>query len=219
MDNISVVEIDHCSLEDCIRTDGDEIASGPFHYKHPYGPWVVDNLDNIESAENITIYNQWYIPLRYLPDVYSVNGIDNPIFWDGKSSGGTPFSQGQYIWEMDLTNECGTTTYHKSFFIDHSVTKPIPSFSAYNEISTPRPCCEDLPDIYIDYNLSGAGLEFIATNSITLEDMTIMSDVEDLIFQAENSITFLPGFKSQLGAEFEASIKPCFNDTFEDPPQ
>jgi hypothetical protein len=213
-DDISIIEVDYCSFESCVRTTGNQIASNPFSYHSPYGPIAVDFLENIETASNIAIYDI-YGKIRDIQDVHSVNGIYNPIFWDGKNSGGTQVAPGSYIWKMDLTNNCGTFSYQELFTKVYTISDPIPIFPNYSNVRTPFPCCSDEEDITIDYDVTGSGkIEFIAVNNITLQNMSIESSVDDLYLQAGNKIVFKPGVSIESGAKVMAKIHPCFNDEF-----
>lgn len=211
-DKVSITETNSCAT--CVRTDGPMIASSPFRYHSGDAPFAVHFLDNMEFATNIVIkHGTWGYTIKNLPDVYSVNGITNPIFWDGTLNNGNQAIPGMYYWEMDLTNECGTFDYSWVFNKQSAVTEPIPVLPDYHPIITPLPCCTDLPDILIDYDLYGSGLiEFIAVDDITLQNMTVESSVDILILQAGNSITFLPGTTIEQGAVVQALIQPCSED-------
>lgn len=212
IDKIYITETNSCAT--CFRTDGPMIASGPFRYGSGDAPFAVHFLDNMEYATNIVIKDAILgHAIKNLPDVHSVNGIINPIFWDGTRWDGIQAVPGMYKWEMDLINECGTFSYEWVFNKQDAVSEPIPVFSDYHPIHTPAPCCTDLPDILIDYDLYGSGLiEFVAVNNITLQNMTVESTVDNLVLQAGNSITFMPGTTIEEGAVVQALIKPCSED-------
>lgn len=210
IDQVSIEEIDYCTFSACSRTDGPEVASWPYRYRSPMGPVAVDNLNNIEKAENIVIRNVLSQPIRYLSNVESINGLDYPIFWDGKDNNGNKVLPAPYIWQMDLINECGTQSYSKQFTLIEEVNEVPPTFPEYSFISTPRPCCTESLDINIDQNVSGSGLiEFIAVESVTLSNMTVSSDVTDMIVQGGSRITIGPGVIIEKNARVTFIIENC----------
>lgn len=149
-------------------------------------------------------------PIRYLSNVESINGLDYPIFWDGKDNNGNKVLPAPYIWQMDLINECGTQSYSKQFTLIEEVNEVPPTFPEYSFISTPRPCCTESLDINIDQNVSGSGLiEFIAVESVTLLNMTVSSDVTDMIVQGGNRITIGPGVIIEKNARVTFIIENC----------
>jgi hypothetical protein len=210
IDDISINETDYCTLDRCLRTGGPIMFSEPFRYGSSSGPVAVQNLDNIEEARNITISNYLGQPIRHLPTVFSVNGIFNPIFWDGKNNQGNNVVSGNYIWSMILENECGSYNYNENFNLINSVAEPIPIIANYNNaVITPIPCCVNNEDIYIDYDLYGGGvLDFVAIRNVVLETMTIFNGT-GLYMKAGDKIEIKPGVTIEEGSRVTFEIGSC----------
>ena len=220
LDDISLYETDFCNLDPCDRTDGPIAASGP-HRVGPdpndlHAPFCVNKLDNVSEAKDI--YILWNgDEVSHLPNVYSVNGIYNPIYWNGKTGGGGQTAgQVWYTWSMRIFNACGEYDYAVNFFKDGDVSTVIdvpPVNPPYNNsVVTPLPCCEAQPDIYVqNVIIYGSGLaEYVAMNNIyTAGNVIVQYDADNVIFQAGNEIHLTPGFHAQAGSHFHAYIAPC----------
>lgn len=213
IDDINIIETDYCTLDRCLRTGGPIMFSEPFRYGSSSGPVAVINLENIEEAKNIVISNYLGQPIRYLPTVYSINGIVNPIFWDGKNNQGNNVASGNYIWSMILENECGNYYYNENFNLISSVSDPIPEYPSYNNVViTPIPCCINDENINIDFDISGGGeLDFIAIGNVVLETMNISSGT-DVYIKAGENIEIKPGVTIEEGTRVTFEIGSC---TFE----
>ena len=220
IDAVSLEKTDFCNLDPCDRTDGPIAASGP-HRVGPdpndlHAPFCVNKLDNVSEAKDI--YILWNgAEVSHLPNVYSVNGIYNPIYWNGKTGGGGQTAgQVWYTWSMRLFNACGEYDYAVNFFKDGDVSTVIdvpPVNPPYNNsVVTPLPCCEAQPDIYVqNVIIYGSGLaEYVAMNNIyTAGNVIVQYDADNVIFQAGNEIHLTPGFHAQAGSHFHAYIAPC----------
>ncbi len=201
VDNISIVEVDYCNPDPCSATDGDVFPSNPYLNNNYVS---VSGLENVASAQNIVISDVAGNEMGRLPDVYSINGIYNPIMW-----GVIPIDQGHYVWEMDLHNDCGKTEYKIYFPIGATLVIPPEQTSYNNDIQTPLPCCDNEPDIFLqNKTLYGTGeLKYIAQNNIYVNDVIIENELDLVVFQAGNEIIFEGEFESN--GNFEAYIEEC----------
>lgn len=214
IDNVSMEEVDYCSLDTCNRLDGDIIPITHNDFMIPQAPFYIDNLDNVYSATNIELYGLLGF-VRSYPDIYCVNGIHFPFYFDGENGNGYPVNAGNYYFEMDLTNDCGTVENEFHFVVISPGTAIIPPTPIVNNSAvTPLPCCSESPDIFIDNEIIyGEGeVEYIATDNIIVAasgPVLIEDDVNDLLFQAGSSIQLHPGFSSQPGTRYLATITSC----------
>ena len=205
IDNISIIEVDYCNSDPCSPTDGDISPTSPYQYPDATSPIYVGGLENVASATDIKIYSPTDAIVGELPDIYSINGIFNPIVWEGSY----PFPTA-YRWIMTLHNDCGDYEYDKQFIIlDEIIIQPPPQTIYNNEEQTPLPCCDVQPDIFLqNTTLSGVGeLKYVAQNNIYINNVTIEDEVGLVTFQAGNEIEITGEFESN--DNFEMLIEEC----------
>lgn len=208
IDDISIEETEYCSLDSCANTEGEINYTIRGQY-----PFFLDNLDNVTSIRNIEIYGDGGKFIAGGEDVYSINGITEPVYyWDGKTSTGASASAANYLLKITVENDC--YVYQDNFLIYWGNPYPstmdplwedLPEPTVYNNsVETPYPCCEYEPDIYLnDIEIDGEGrVEFIAMNNIYgTGSVHVGSDVKDLYFQAGNDIDLGSDFNAEPGSE------------------
>lgn len=206
IDYVTMEKVDYCTLDPCNRLDGDIIPMTHNNPCSPQAPFHISNLDNVYSATNIELkYNSMgtYHFVRSYPDIYCTNGITFPFYFDGNGASGGSVDAGVYYFFMTLENDCGPRLFQIPFVVSSSGSAAIPPTPIVNNsVLTPLPCCSESPDIFVDdVAISGEGeVEYIAINNIYIASnnpVIVEDDVEDLLFQAGNSITFFPGFASE----------------------
>ncbi|MDQ3192181.1 MAG: T9SS type A sorting domain-containing protein [Bacteroidota bacterium] len=168
------------------------------------------NLDNVRKAE-LYIYNI-YSQLISSSGVISENGISNPIYWDGKNNNGAEMAPSTYLYRLHIWNDCGKAqVFSNSFVKSHFGSGPsnYPPVYEYNDIKTPKPCCQN--DIYVDnITLEGPGvIEYHAVNNVFIGNNVTIAHDAVVIFRAGNEIVGNPFQNSFLGADIIAEIIPC----------
>lgn len=206
-----------CCIVECSRTDRCmNPVIGTEHKAELDGWWFVDNLDNVTQAE-IEIFDISGPKIKTY-SVSSINGITEPIYWDGTDFNGNEQSPSPsaYPYSITLTNDCGTEEWEGGIFKSVLGATPPPPVTVYNNngIITPEPCCAEQPDIYIDsQTLSGPGvLEFVAINNIYIatNGPVTISNNANVLFQAGNEIIVgTYDYNEELGAEISKVIVSC----------
>ena len=169
------------------------------------------------EAKNIVIRNflgQYVV--REIPNIFSVNGITEPIYWDGRNDAGTLVANTTYVWEMDLYNDCNPEFPFKYSvsFVKLNDFWLMPQYTDYINIKLPLQCCINQPDLEInDLVLEGQGLlDFIAINSVSVANIlpvVVESTAEEVLFQAGESINLYPGFSASSGSHVNIIIDDC----------
>jgi hypothetical protein len=203
-----------CEFPSCDRTGGDV-------FPHHNGivtntvPLTVTNLNNAQSVtlEIFTVLGQ---PI-WSYSVSCINGIQNPIYWDGRTSSGSYAANATYLLKTTYTNDCGKTSKTSAFVKNGNYSPIINNNIVCNTsgVETPVPCCVYAPDIVVDnITLPGLGLlDYRVLNKITVAptgnvNVTSNADVE---MRAGYEIIINPGFSTDIGAHYLAEIVPCTN--------
>ena len=208
--------VEKCKFEyPCSRTNSslNPIVNGWHDENHPA---FISNLDNVTSVTDIYITHIGDV-VRNIDDVYSINGISNKIYWDGKRNDGTEVAPSYYIMYYKISNDCFSES--KSFTISKQNSASTPTncpnclYPPYNNsVRIPSECCPDMPNFSIsNQTISGQGeIHYIAQNTITTQgNVIVTSDVDDLLFQAGQQIILNPGFQTQSGANAVFKIQSC----------
>jgi hypothetical protein len=197
--------------ETCSRTSGCiEPISNNVH--DIGGNWFrVNNLQNVFKAE-LYIYDISGTSRIRKIDVESINGITEPIYWDGKNEGGQEVAPSNYLWYLKAWNDCDQlTTEIKSFPKNNGpiLTPPPPVFNYNMTNKSPKPCC--LNDIYIhNTTLFGPGIvEYQAASGISVADNVNFSFDATVVFRATNEIIGFGQHNVDFGADITAEIVPC----------
>ena len=179
-------------------------------------PFFITNIENATHLTNFKIKLGGQT-IRYIDDVYSINGISNKIYWDGKRNDGTEVAPSYYIMYYKISNDCFSES--KSFTISKQNSASTPTncpnclYPPYNNsVRIPSECCPDMPNFSIsNQTISGQGeIHYIAQNTITTQgNVIVTSDVDDLLFQAGQQIILNPGFQTQSGANAVFKIQSC----------
>lgn len=212
IDDISLVEVDHCTEPElCSSTDGEISPTIPYQLpNHSSSLFQVNGLDNVFAATNICIYDNLGRCIKTLPDVYSINGIFNPITCDCRLDNGQPFV-GSYTWSMMLENDCGEQEYNELFVVTDEINEEAIQTLYNNTINTPMYCCDFQPDIYLnDLILTGGGdLRYTAKRSIYFNNIIVEDNINNLILQASDEIVISGEFVSNNN--MTAFIENCTN--------
>ena len=212
IDNIVLEEVERCNLEElCSPTDGYIVGAGPHLVEVGYSNHIIENLDNVSSAENIEIFDAAGNLIKTIQDKICPNGI-NYVHWDGRSQGGDYIAAGYYLWTMDLYNDCDYMDYTALLFLEN-MHLPILSdnFECNKSIMQPLICCEAEQNIFIENETIQGSSEvyFHAVNNIEITNTLIKSSATNVTFKAGNEIILNPGFETEEGAIVDMIIEPC----------
>lgn len=201
IDNIKLSE---CGFGSCSRTIGR--IQPQFEMDGSF--MRIKNLGNVSLAKDIKIYSITYSLLAEIPDVYSVNGITTPIYFDGNGY----YDQNTYILRMTLQNDCYENPYSFQFIkLTRYFEIPTDYPRDYFDLAVSRSCCGD-DDFILENGEIGEydTKEYKSPNSIeTSGKVEILENVDDVVFQANNTIKLKPGFKTNPGVTFNAKIATC----------
>ncbi len=178
----------------------------------------VTNLQNVTSAF-MKISTIGGGVADFTKTVSCNNGIEGPIYRDGKDNDGGQFatSATPYILQLFLTNDCGTCVYSIPVIKNSNFTGTATDFqcNACN-VATPEPCCCAQPDININnITICGpsppGGFLYQSVNNITIgPNVTIQGDADVTFYAGNEIIGTQPQDVSVSGAHvISAEIVPC----------
>jgi len=176
-------------------------------------PLKITNLNNATdvTVEVITMLGQpiWSYSLN------CTNGIEDPIYWDGRTSSGSYASNAAYLLKISYTNDCGTETKTSQIVKQGGYSPIINNNIACNSsgIKTPLPCCAFQPDLVVD-NITLPGLslfDYQVINKIEVAPSGIVTVAgnANVEMRAGYEIVINPGFSVIPGGYYLAEIVPC----------
>ncbi len=202
-----------CEEPSCDRLSGEVF---PMHNGviNSATPLKITNLENAGDVlvEVFTQYGQTPI---WSYSINCTNGINEPIYWDGKNNYGANVANALYVIKITSTNNCGTEEKTSSFVknqdYDSSITNTI--ICNTSGVKTPIPCCVFEPDLIIDnITLPGIGLlqyKVISTIVVSPTNYVTVTNNADVDMKAGNEIILNPGFSVSPGGVYLAEIVPC----------
>jgi flagellar hook assembly protein FlgD len=204
-----------CEFPSCDRTGG-EVFPNHNGLVSINVPLTITNLNNAQSVtvEVVTIPGQSPI---WSYSTSCTNGIQEPIYWDGRNTSGYFAANAAYFLKVTSTNDCGTETKTSTIVKNGNYNTPITNNIVCNTsgIETPIPCCIYQPDLVIDnVTLPGLGLlDYRVLNKINVApsgNVTVTGNAH-VEMRAGYEITLNPGFEALSGCNFLAEIVPCTN--------
>lgn len=202
-----------CELPSCSKLAG-RVVPNTNGFIDENNPLRIFNLNNVQEAK-IRITNVLGQTTFWSQTINCTNGISTPVFFDGRDAFGNQLAAGQYIAEIEHTNECGTETARSVFNkLSNYAGPPVQFEGCYNgPIQTPVFCCSLEPNITIDHvTLSGVGrLDYRVVQNISVApqgNVQVTSNA-DVDMRAGQTITLSAGLTIEPGALFNAKIESC----------
>ena len=202
-----------CEFPSCDRTGG-EVFPNHNGIVSINTPLKITNLENATNVmvEVVTIPGQTPI---WSYSVSCTNGIQDPIYWDGRASSGSYVANAAYFLKVTSTNDCGTETKTSTIVKNGNYSPTITNSIVCNNsgVETPVPCCVYEPDIVIDnITLPGLGLlDYRVLNKINVAptgNVTVTGNAH-VEMRAGYEIILHPGFTTSNGSNYLAEIVPC----------
>jgi hypothetical protein len=173
-------------------------------------PFWIRGLKNI-SRLKLKVWNT--LGLITVLDIINPQDV---IAWNGEING-SPMANAWYNYVIEATNDCGTVTYNdnsryiiKTDNYDNSISQNQMYFN-YNPVDKPPiPGCEGFINISNHTTIQDKTLYqpllYKAINAVTTGPNVVIPNNNEVVFEAGESITLLPGFKAQAGSNFTARI-------------
>ena len=227
IDDVFVYEVENPLLYDCASSCN--ITAGernpiPTGIHDVHNPWHINNLGNI-SLLHVIIQNTADQFINGFSE-YCLNGIQHPVYWNGKTDGGDECAAADYIATIFVTNDCGTSIFPNiniskqngpNDAYNQQWTDPLPTFPPCNVSGTKVPiaCCSSISDFHLNNTtiFGSEHLEWKIQHNLLISDspglMVNLTSNANALFQAGNQVQIGPGFSSAAGAEYEFRIYPC----------
>lgn len=195
----------------CSSTAGTKsvCASSFINETTPFYLYGLKNLTNVKliiytgNANELTVLN-----VDYPQEV---------IAWNGEVNG-TPIANANYHYRVEATNDCGTETFLEQsdkYIIkiddyDNSISQNLMYFN-YNPVDKPPiPGCELFINISNHSTIQDKSLAqpllYKAIEAVIAGPDVLIPENNEVVFEAGNTITLLPGFTAQAGTDFTAKI-------------
>lgn len=228
-----------CTVE-CSRTDGCMVPYvralkcgldvGPGSPIRSYQILKISNLENAKKVDMVVrTSNTPNAQIVFTKTFTCDNGINGPVYWDGRNNNGAPLATAWYYITLIRENSCGTDVFDWDTDGFNSAIYILEPYSTSNSecpliftdftcneynLITPTACCAEQPDIYLDElsigNPGSAGsLEYIAVNNIYLGPNLIIESDANVLFRAGEEIIGAAFEEVEIGATVVAEIIPC----------
>ncbi len=203
-----------CEFPSCDRTAG-LVFPQDNGFVNLTTPLTITNLNNVTSAtvEVFPLLGQTPI---WSYSVTCTDGIQDPIYWDGRATSGSYVANAFYVLKVTYTNDCGTEVF--SHTISKSGDYPATTNNIVcntSNIATPVPCCVYQPDLTLNNIVyPGPGLfDYKVINQIDVAPTgpVTVSNVAEVEMRAGYEIELYPGFTVDAGGYYLAEIVPCTN--------
>lgn len=224
--NTGYLRIDDVQLtldceDTCSRIDGEQNVIVSSNVIHNNSSVVIENLENITNLK----FQAWLSnnQLVYENEINCPNGIDHPIYWDGKSLFGADMANAQYTYTITATNDCYTKEWKGAILKLQNYLGTNNSNFDQGCLSggniTPEECCH--VDFYIDNQtlIPPPFSKYIVQENIwactkvpDFSDEVLVLNGAKVLFQAGDQITLAEGFNTEMGAVFCAQIAPRYCD-------
>ncbi|MBA3901500.1 MAG: T9SS type A sorting domain-containing protein [Bacteroidetes bacterium] len=175
------------------------------------------NLENATDAVvNISLMGQHVATFSVQN---AVNGITEPMYWNGKDAQGNEFGPNTYAYSLTVWNDCNPVTgpgvffsgtFVKSHFGNCGSVNP-PVYTYDNDIKIPKPCCKNSMLLENELITGPSYKDFVAGQFITTNNSVILEPNTNVLFRAGEEIVLNDGFEAQSGSKFDCFLDQCSN--------